>query len=55
MGVWDDPAAWGVLLADMARHVATAYHQSGGHDAGDALERVLVGFASEFGSPSGAP
>ena len=22
--VWEDPAAWGVLLADLARHIAAA-------------------------------
>lgn len=49
--VWDDPAAWGLLLADLARHVANAYEQSGGHEAGAALERVLVGFRAEFESP----
>jgi len=25
IGVWDDPAAWGVMLADLARHVANSY------------------------------
>lgn len=50
VGVWDDPAAWGVLLADVARHIAVAYSQSGGHDAADALERVLIGFRAEFES-----
>lgn len=51
--VWDDPAAWGLLLADMARHIAIAYQQSGGHDVADALERVLVGFRTEFESQTG--
>ncbi len=46
--VWDDPAAWGLLLAEVARHVAVAYNQSAGHDATDALERVLIGFRTEF-------
>ncbi len=46
--VWDDPAAWGVLLADVARHIAIAYSQSADHDAAAALERVLSGFRAEF-------
>ncbi len=49
--LWDDPAAWGLLLADVARHIAVAYSQSAGHDAGDTLERVLIGFRAEFESP----
>jgi hypothetical protein len=24
-GVWDDPAAWGLMPADLARHVANSY------------------------------
>src|SRR5665213_111821 len=24
-GVWEDPAAWGTMLADLARHIANAF------------------------------
>ena len=24
-GVWEDPASWGVVLADLARHIANGY------------------------------
>jgi hypothetical protein len=42
--VWPDPAAWGIVLADLARHVALAYQGKEGHDLEDVLERVLAGF-----------
>ena len=24
-GVWNDPAAWGLMLADLARHIVNSY------------------------------
>jgi hypothetical protein len=48
LDVWPDPAAWGVVLAELARHVAFAYQRRDGHDFEDALERLLVGFHSEI-------
>jgi hypothetical protein len=53
--VWPDPAAWGIVLADLARHVALAYQQRGGHDLEDVLERVLAGFHTELESPIDLP
>ena len=50
--VWPDPAAWGIVLADLARHVALAYQRKDGHDLEDALERLLAGFHAEIESPS---
>jgi hypothetical protein len=29
-GLWKDPAAWGIMLVDLARHVAKAYQSAGG-------------------------
>lgn len=52
-GVWPDPAAWGVVLVDMARHVALAYHRSSDVTLGDAFERILVGLRAELESPAG--
>ena len=53
--VWPDPAAWGIVLADLARHVALAYQQRDGHDLEDVLERVLAGFHTELESPIDQP
>ena len=52
--VWPDPAAWGILLADLARHVANAYGQSG-RDPGDVCRRIREGFEAEMESPTDAP
>jgi hypothetical protein len=50
--VWPDPAAWGIVLADLARHVALAYQREGDHDVDDVLERVLAGFHTELETPT---
>lgn len=51
-GMWPDPAAWGIVLVDLARHVALAYHQSTDVPLGDAFERILVGLRTELDSPA---
>ena len=53
--VWNDPAAWGMMLADLARHVANAYQQDEGRDAGETLLRIKAGFDAEFESPTDTP
>jgi len=45
---WKDPAAWGIALADLAKHVAKAYALSQERLVDNALERVLAGFKAEF-------
>ena len=55
VGVWDDPTAWGILLADLARHVAKAYHEDKGLDEEETLIRIQEGFAAEFDSPTDTP
>ena len=55
VGVWDDPTAWGILLADLARHVARAYHQDKGLDEEETLIRIQEGVAAEFDSPTDTP
>ncbi len=51
---WPDPAAWGLLLADIARHAAKAY-AADGQDEAAALERILQGFSVECSSPTDDP
>ena len=53
-GVWDDPAAWGLMLADLARHIANAY-AAGGSDREEALRRIVQGFQIEMDSPTDEP
>src|ERR1051325_10216824 len=50
--VWKDPAAWGLMLCDLARHVANAYQQEEGRDPGETLLRIKAGFDAEFVSPT---
>ena len=47
-GLWDDPAAWGVMLVDLARHVARAYEHSQGLDRERALARIREGIDAEW-------
>ena len=53
--VWQDPAAYGIVLADLARHIANGFNQSQGKDVVDALRRVVEGFSAEVGSPTDTP
>jgi hypothetical protein len=50
--VWRDPAAWGLLLVDLARHIAKAYAQKYGGSVDEVLARVKEGIDAEFSSPS---
>lgn len=50
---WSDPAAWGILLVDLARHVAEACGGGNENASGQALARVRAGFDVEWEAPSG--
>lgn len=50
---WGDPGAWGLLLADVARHAALAYQREG-HDLDEALGRILALLDAELSSPTDA-
>jgi hypothetical protein len=52
--MWDDPAAWGLLLVDVARHVSRAFHERG-HDKDEVYRRILEGFRAEAESPTDDP
>jgi hypothetical protein len=47
-GLWDDPAAWGIMLVDLAHHVARAYEQSRGLAVGAALARIREAMDAEW-------
>ena len=38
--IWDDVGTWGIMLADLAGHVANAYQQQKGLDRVEALKRI---------------
>ena len=46
--IWKDPAAWGLLLVDLAKHVANVYAQTDGQDPERALARIKLGFDAEW-------
>jgi hypothetical protein len=50
-GVWQDPAAWGVMLADLARNIVLIHHdQDPTLDPGAFLTQLLEGFDEEIDS-----
>ncbi len=52
--MWDDPGAWGIMLVDLAKHVANAYEERG-RDRQEVLERILSAFAAELESATDDP
>jgi len=55
-GAWEDPFAWGIVLADLARHIALAHELHGETPNKDAfLERLLEGFNAEIDNPTDEP
>jgi hypothetical protein len=55
-GAWDDPFAWGIVLADLARHIALAHRmQNPKIDPEAFLERLLEGFQAEIDNPTDEP
>ncbi len=54
-GLWKDPAAWGLALVDLARHVARAYAQTEAMEERAALRRIREGFDAEWSSPTDRP
>lgn len=50
-----DPAAWGIALADIARHAAKAYALNGTMPEEVALRRIKQVFDAEWASPTYAP
>lgn len=46
--LWEDPAAWGIMLVDLAKHVANAYEHNRGDDRQSVLKRLKMGFDAEW-------
>jgi hypothetical protein len=51
---WDDPGAWGIVLADVARHVASALQESN-KTPFDTLQRIRRAFEVEMDNPTDKP
>jgi len=55
-GAWEDPFAWGIVLADLARHIVNAESMHRKELDKDAFfERMLEGFHAEIESPTDEP
>ena len=53
--IWDDPFVWGMMLADLAQHVANAYEQMEGRNRDETLRRIRAGFEAELEAPTDQP
>lgn len=53
--VWDDAGNWGIMLADVARHVANAKHDLDGSDRHEIVRRIRELFDAELDSPTDKP
>ena len=49
---FDDPEAWGMLIADVARHVARIYATEDKFREDETLERIRALFNAELDSPT---
>jgi hypothetical protein len=55
-GAWEDPFAWGIVLADLARHIVNAEAMNNAElDQEAFMERMLEGFEAEIESPTDEP
>jgi hypothetical protein len=52
---WEDSAVWGLLLVDIARHVANALAASDGISPDATLARIKQGVDAEFANPTDTP
>jgi hypothetical protein len=49
---WKDPGAWGIVLADLAKHVSRALDPAAKDKGALALKRIHAMLNAEFGSPT---
>ncbi len=55
VGVWQDPASWGIMLSDLIQHIANAYHQEEGMNKDTVFQRILEGINAELSSSTDRP
>lgn len=46
--LWPDQGAWGLMLVDLARHVARAYQQTDGIPTDETLARIRAAMTAEW-------
>ncbi|MCU1265249.1 MAG: hypothetical protein JWM21_1567 [Acidobacteria bacterium] len=52
---WKEANAWGLVLADIARHVADALRQTSGINVDDTLDEIRYMFNAELLNPTDEP
>jgi hypothetical protein len=50
-GAFEDPATWGVLLADVVCHVAEAFAEDEGRDPAETVRLIRASFDAEMNAP----
>lgn len=50
--VWKDPEVWGIVLADLAGHLANAYMQESGLDRQETLGKITDLLIAELTNPT---
>lgn len=53
--VWNDPAVWGIMLVDLAKHIASAYEQGSGKKFAEVLKQIKAGFDAEWDTATDEP
>jgi len=53
--LWADPASWGIMLVDLAKHIASAYEQTRGDNNENTLGRIKAGFDAEWSKATDRP
>ncbi len=54
VGAWPDPEAWGIVLADLAGHLAKAYQQEAGLDPAE-TRKITDLLLAELTNPTDTP
>jgi hypothetical protein len=52
---WNDASSWGIVLADVARHVANAIKDVKGDDPALTVARIAAVFNCELANPTDDP
>jgi len=55
IGTWKDAGNWGIVLADVARHVANATEEAEGTPQSETLDRIRLLFNTELDNPTDKP
>ena len=53
--VWKDPEAWGIVLADLAGHLANAYQQEMGLNREETMRKIADLLVAELTNPTDTP